>query len=159
MNARALALVLVSILPLATARADALPEPDYVERCTMPNHAREGRECRECRSYYQYPADHCANEVGPGYAKACRTDGGPWWTEIWCRDATDPAPSTMASASSPEPGTNTSESSPTTRSAATAAPSAEAEDCSTTPANAMVIPSFAALVAYVVARRRVRAAR
>lgn len=84
--------LLLSLAALALvagpALADVPPEPGYVEKCTVKNHAKDGKECILCTDPWHEKRDACeVKHAKDGYTKACKTRGASTWDEVWCRPA------------------------------------------------------------------------
>ena len=80
---------LLSALPLllSLAHADVASEAD--QYCTVEAREQEGTTCESCESWYGAGEDTsdptCEDKyAGTAYAFACETNGGSYWTEIWC---------------------------------------------------------------------------
>ncbi|MET0342076.1 MAG: hypothetical protein ABW252_13820 [Polyangiales bacterium] len=84
---RRLLLALATFLTLpVVARADIPPPPDFEETCTVAKQSASGRTCSPCRASFRDFGAHCAEEVGAGFTRACRSWGASVWTEVWCQD-------------------------------------------------------------------------
>ncbi|TNE92755.1 MAG: hypothetical protein EP330_00635 [Deltaproteobacteria bacterium] len=89
------------LLLLATlALADIPPGPDYVETCTVANHARDGRECTSCEGWHG-GREACEALEQQGYEKVCQTAGASVWDEVMCKAGSTPV--APADPKEPEP--------------------------------------------------------
>lgn len=69
--------VLLTLLPLAFADAATGPETCLMERY-------DDEHCISCDANYE-ASDACESEwSAQGYEHACSTQGGSYWSEIWC---------------------------------------------------------------------------
>lgn len=72
---------------ISVARADVPPPDGYIEQCTVARKEQPGTTCEACpNSYESYQGnDPCITKyTGTKFAKACRSGGASFWTEVWC---------------------------------------------------------------------------
>lgn len=89
--ARAAAVFVATSLAQAVTRADIPPPPGYVERCTVELQRKSGEECFAFRAGYNSPRGWSDPLASHGFGLRCRSAGGSFWQEVWCRAATPDA--------------------------------------------------------------------
>lgn len=82
-----MAVALAAVIALGTwsaeAHADEGPDEDYVETCTLDYY--KGQDCKLCDASYEDP-EACQKLHGAaGYEQQCRSWGGSFWDEVWCK--------------------------------------------------------------------------